>query len=100
MNLSEEQTKLLSSEDNLRKLSELTALVKQDATAGGIFPNNSIDLKDFSNPNIQAFKEKYCSWWWLAKKLFKLVKIFVGSKVDALIDALISLGDNVCERKE
>ncbi len=68
--------------------------VTEDATVGGIFPNVTDD--NLGDPNVERFKEKYCSWWPIARILLSIAKIFTNEKVDKIIDGLLALGDEHC----
>lgn len=95
MSLSKEDLQTLST--NSLSMAEARLLAKQlnkDRTAGGVFPNGA--LGDFSNPNVEVFKAKWCKAWPVVKKLLQIAKIFTPDLVDRLIDALIALGDANC----
>lgn len=95
MSLSKEELELLKvnslSVSNAKSVAEQ---IENDYTAGGIFPKGSEE--DFSNPNMDKFKSKWCSWWKVAKILLTIAKIFTGDKGDKVIDALLSLGNENC----
>lgn len=95
MSLSSKELDMLKANSlNLKDAKILSELVNEDHSVGGIFPKGA--QGDFSNPDIEAFKAKYCSWWPIARILFVIGKIFTKEKGDKVIDALISLGDEVC----
>ena len=95
MSLSSKELEMLKANSlNLNDAKILSELVSADHSVGGIFPNGSAG--DFSNPDIEAFKSKYCAWWPIARILFVIGKIFTKEQGDKVIDALISLGDEVC----
>lgn len=95
MSLSSKELEMLKANSlNLSDAKTLSDLISADHSVGGIFPNGASG--DFSNPDIEAFKSKYCSWWPIARILFVIGKIFTKEKGDQVIDALISLGDQVC----
>ena len=85
---------LEANSQHLQNAKNLAQSIINDPTVGGIFPNAANG--DFSSPNIERFKGKFCSWWPLAKKLLKLAKVFTNSRIDAIIDQLIELGDSIC----
>jgi hypothetical protein len=95
MSLSSKELEMLKANSlNLSDAKTLSDLISNDHSVGGIFPNGANG--DFTNPDIEAFKAKYCSWWPIARILFVIGKIFTKEKGDKVIDALISLGDQVC----
>jgi hypothetical protein len=73
----------------------LARQIESDITVGGIFPN--ANSGDYSNPDIEKFKSKWCSWWIVAKILLNIAKVFTGPIADKAIDKLIELGDRVCQ---
>ena len=95
MSLSSKELEMLKANSlNLSDAKTLSDLVSADHSVGGIFPNGKNG--DFSNPDIEAFKSKYCAWWPIARILFVIGKIFTKDKGDQVMDALIALGDEVC----
>lgn len=68
--------------------------IESDSTVGGIFPHGNSG--DFTDPDIEKFKSKWCSWWDVARILLTLAKIFTGENADKVIDAILKLGDSVC----
>lgn len=92
---SQELEKLEASSLNLSGAKTLADFLTIDPTAGGVFPNGNNGI--FDNPDIERFKKKYCPWWPVARKLLMLAKIFTNDTIDRVIDALIELGDGVCE---
>lgn len=89
-----EMSALMTNSLDLRNAKLLAELVESDHTVGGIFPQGAAG--DFTNPNNDEFKRKFCSWWKLARILFNLAKIFTKEKGDKALDALIILGDTIC----
>lgn len=79
---------------SIRNAKDIAEQIDSDHTVGGIFPNAATG--DFTNPDIQKFKEKWCGWWPVARILLTLAKIFTGDKADKVIDAILKLGDTVC----
>lgn len=69
--------------------------IESDTTMGGIFPNAQDG--NFNNPDIAKFKDKWCDWWPVAKILLKIAKVFTGEKGDKAIDAILKLGNEVCD---
>lgn len=85
---------LVTNSLDLRNAKLLAELVESDYTVGGIFPKGAEG--DFTNPNHDEFKRKFCPWWKLARILFNIAKIFTKKKGDKALDALILLGDTIC----
>lgn len=72
--------------------------IDEDHSVGGIFPNGKSG--DFSNPDIEKFKNKWCSWWPIAKILLNIAKVFTKEKGDKVLDALLELGNTVCVKDD
>lgn len=68
--------------------------LNHDITVGGIFPNAANG--DFNAVDEGRFKSKYCDWWPTARIVLSTAKIFTGSRIDAIIDRLIEVGDRLC----
>jgi hypothetical protein len=68
--------------------------IEKDPTVGGIFPNGN--TADFTHPDIEKFKSKWCPIWPYVRVLLNIAKIFTNDRVDKVIDALLALGDEVC----
>ena len=68
--------------------------IEKDLTVGGIFPNGN--TADFTHPDIEKFKAKWCPIWPYVRVLLNIAKIFTNDRVDKVIDALLALGDEVC----
>lgn len=95
MRLSAAELEILKTNSlNLRNAKDLAKQIEADATVSGIFPKGAEG--DYSNPNIEIFKRKWCSWWPVARLLLPLAKIFTNDEGDKKIDAIIELGDSVC----
>lgn len=70
--------------------------IESDLSAGGIFPHGANG--DFSNPDMEKFRSKWCDWWVIAKILLSLAKVFTGPKADKVLDALLALGNTTCDQ--
>jgi hypothetical protein len=68
--------------------------IENDLTVGGIFPNGN--NADFTHPDIEKFKTKWCPIWPYVRVLLNIAKLFTNDRVDKVIDALLGLGDEVC----
>ncbi len=79
---------------SIKDAKEIGILIESDLTANGIFPNNSVS-EDYSNPDIEKFKSKWCTWWPVAQILLKIAKIFTKERGDKLIDEIIKLGNSL-----
>lgn len=98
MSLSNAQLELLTKSGfNLKDVKEIALLIESDYTVKGIFPD-ALD-HNFSNPDIEKFKDKWCAWWPVAKILLTIAKVFTKEVGDKVIDALLKLGDELCEAK-
>jgi hypothetical protein len=53
-------------------------------------------MADFTHPDIEKFKTKWCPIWPYVRVLLNIAKIFTNDRVDKVIDALLALGDEVC----
>lgn len=96
MKLTANELELLKANSlNISNARDIANQIESDHTVGGIFPNAIND--DYSNPDIQKFKDKWCAWWPVARILLTIAKIFTGNKGDNAIEAMISLGDSVCQ---
>lgn len=74
---------------------DIATQIESDHTIGGIFPAGASG--DFTNPDEEKFKAKWCGWWPVAKILLTLAKIFTGDNADKAIDAILNLGNSICE---
>lgn len=79
---------------SIRNARDIALQIESDPTFSGIFPNARTG--DFTNPDQEKFKDKWCGWWPIAKILLTIAKTFTGDNADKAIDAIISLGDRVC----
>lgn len=96
MALSAQELEMLKANSlNLHNAKAIGDMINDDMTAGGIFAHG--EEEDFSNPDIEAFKNKYCGWWPIARILLNLAKIFTKKKGDRVLNEMIKLGDEVCK---
>ncbi len=79
---------------SIRNARDIAKQIESDPTFSGIFPNGKTG--DFTNPNEEKFKNKWCGWWPIAKILLTIAKTFTGDNADKAIDAIIGLGDRIC----
>ena len=87
---------LQSNSLSIRDARDISELIDSDLSVNGIFPNNTAAAEDFTNPDIEKFKAKWCSWWPIAKILLQIAKIFTKERGDQVIDEMIKLGNTVC----
>lgn len=83
---------------SIRDAKDIGSLIDSDVTVNGIFPNNTEDVEDYTNPDIEKFKDKWCSWWPIAKILLHIAKIFTKKRGDKVINEMIELGNTLCTR--
>ena len=83
---------------SIRDARDISSLIDGDLSVNGIFPNNTEETEDFSNPDVEKFKAKWCSWWPIAKILLHIAKIFTKERGDKVIDEMIELGNTVCKK--
>ena len=79
---------------SLENARQIGLQLEKDPTAGGVFPKAAEG--NFSIVNEDAFKEKWCTWWKLAKIVLKIAKVFTGAKTDKLINSLLRVGNTIC----
>jgi hypothetical protein len=95
MKLSESELEILKVNSlSINNAKNIGSQIDSDHTVGGIFPKG--ETGDFSDPDIEKFKSRWCSWWTVAKILLSLAKIFVGERTDKVLDAILSLGNRIC----
>ena len=87
---------LQSNSLSIRDARDISSLIDGDLSVNGIFPNNKEEAEDFTNPDIEKFKDKWCSWWPIAKILLNIAKIFTKERGDKVINELLKLGNVVC----
>ena len=94
MNLSKENLQKLNKQSlNFETAKVFADFIKEDNTVGGIFPEGNTEKHD-----EVKFKEKWCKIWFFANPILNIAKLFTDDKVDAIIDALLVIGDKTCEK--
>lgn len=79
---------------SLENARQIGLQLEKDPTASGVFPKGAEE--DFSVVDEERFKDKWCTWWKLAKIILKIAKVFTGNKADKVIDNLLKVGNTIC----
>lgn len=91
---SSELESLKNNPEHVKSAKLIADQISEDSTVGGVFPK--ADDGNFEQIDLEIFKEKWCSWWPVARILLVVAKIFTGKRVDKIINQILKTGDEVC----